>query len=103
MTVCDIPGVPKRQGVVEQMKFCEYVKFRKERFGGVLFETRSEKVFALNATAAAVASEIEAGTPRTAIADKLKTAFPGDDPARIETEATAFVQELIDNGLAEEV
>ena len=85
------------------MKFAEYVKFRKERFGGVLFETRSEKVFALNATAAAVATEIMAGTPRDAIADKLKTAFAGDDPDRIEAEATGFVQELIDNGLAEEV
>ena len=69
------------------MKFAEYVKFRKERFGGVLFETRSEKVFALNATAAAVASEIMAGTPRDAIADKLKTVSratirPGSKPRR---------------------
>ena len=85
------------------MKFAEYVKFRKERFGGVLFETRSEKVFALNATAAAVASEIESGTSRDAIVDKLKTVFASDDPARIEAEATGFVQELIDTGLAEEV
>lgn len=84
------------------MKFSEYVKFRKERFGGVLFETRSEKVFALNATAAAVASEIDAGTPRSAIAERLKQLFPGDDPARIETEATAFLQELIDKGLAQD-
>jgi hypothetical protein len=85
------------------MKFCEYVKFRKERFGGVLFETRSEKVFALNGTAAAVASEIDAGTPRAGIPDRLKQLFPGDDPARIETEAASFVQELIDKGLAEEI
>lgn len=85
------------------MKFAEYVKFRRERFGGVLFETRSEKVFALNATAAAVAGEIEAGTPRALIVDKLKAHFAGDDPVRVEAEATGFVQELIENGLAEEV
>ena len=30
------------------MKLAKYVKFREEKFGGVLFETRSEKVFTLN-------------------------------------------------------
>jgi len=34
------------------MKLVKYAKFREEKFGGVLFETRSEKVFALNPTAA---------------------------------------------------
>jgi hypothetical protein len=36
------------------MRLAKNVKFREEKFGGVLFETRSEKVFTLNATAAAV-------------------------------------------------
>src|SRR5262249_39028615 len=35
------------------MRLTKFVKFRQEKFGGVLFETRSEKVFALNPTAAA--------------------------------------------------
>ena len=30
------------------MKLTKYVKFREEKFGGVLFETRSEKVYTLN-------------------------------------------------------
>jgi hypothetical protein len=30
---------------------CEYVKFREEKFGGILFETRSEKVFPLSSLA----------------------------------------------------
>ncbi len=85
------------------MRFSEYVKFRKERFGGVLFETRNEKVFALNMTAAAVASEVGAGTPREEISARLKSLFPDDDPARVEAEAIAFIQELLDKGLAEDV
>ena len=43
------------------MKLAKYTKFREEKFGGVLFETRSEKVFTLNPTAAAVVREIAAG------------------------------------------
>ena len=35
------------------MQLAKYVKFREEKFGGVLFETRSEKVFTLNPTALA--------------------------------------------------
>ena len=38
-----------------------HVKFREEKFGGVLFETRSEKVYTLTPTAAAVVQEIAAG------------------------------------------
>ena len=39
------------------MRLAKYVKFREEKFGGVLFETRSEKVYTLNPTAAAVVRE----------------------------------------------
>ena len=42
------------------MQLAKHVKFREEKFGGVLFETRSEKVFTLDATAAAVVREIAA-------------------------------------------
>ena len=44
------------------MRLAKYVKFREEKFGGVLFETRSEKVYTLTPTAAAVVQEIQAGT-----------------------------------------
>ena len=40
------------------MQLAKYVKFREEKFGGVLFETRSEKVFTLNPAATAVVREI---------------------------------------------
>src|SRR5678815_1839104 len=47
----------------DTMRLAKSVKFREEKFGGVLFETRSEKVFTLNPTAAAVVREIQAGRP----------------------------------------
>ena len=40
------------------MQLAKYVKFREEKFGGVLFETKSEKVYTLTPTAAAVVQEI---------------------------------------------
>ena len=43
------------------MRLGQYVKFREERFGGLLFETRSEKVYTLSPTAAAVVRELSAG------------------------------------------
>ena len=57
------------------MRLAKYVKFREEKFGGVLFETRSEKVYTLNPTAAAVVREV-AGRRRCAeIARRLKDRF----------------------------
>ena len=83
------------------MRLARYVKFREEKFGGVLFETRSEKVFTLNPTAAAVVREIAAGCAETDIAGRLKERF--DDPGRsIEREVAALMAELRDRGLVED-
>jgi len=86
------------------MKLAQYVKFRQEKFGGVLFETRSEKVFALNPTAAAVVQEIQAGTPESEIPARLKASYADGDPegAQIERDATAFTRQLREQGLVEE-
>ena len=81
------------------MKLAKYVKFRPEKFGGVLFETRSEKVYALNPTAAAVVREIQAGTPEAEIADRLKADFEAAEAARIDADAGAFTRQLRDQGL----
>jgi hypothetical protein len=82
------------------MKLAKYVKFREEKFGGVLFETRSEKVFTLNSTGAAVVREIAAGTAEGEIAGKLRKRF--DDPSdAIDREVKALVAELSSKGLLE--
>jgi len=82
------------------MRLAQYVKFREEKFGGVLFETRSEKVFTLTPTAAAVIREIVAGAAETEIAPRLVERF--DAPAgTIEREVTDFLAEMRAKGLVE--
>jgi len=80
------------------MQLAQYVKFREEKFGGVLFETRSEKVFTLTPTAAAVVREIVAGTAPAEIAPRLAARF--EAPAgTIEREVESFIAEMRDKGL----
>ena len=83
------------------MKLAKYVKFREEKFGGVLFETRSEKVFTLNPTAAAVVRELEAGCDEREIAARLTESFNAPKDA-IESEVAAFITDLRQKGLVED-
>ncbi|HVP87652.1 MAG TPA: PqqD family protein [Casimicrobiaceae bacterium] len=83
------------------MRLAKYVKFREEKFGGVLFETRSEKVFTLNSVATAVVREIVAGHPAPEIVKHMKERFRDPDQA-IEKEAEAFIADLRAKGLAED-
>jgi len=71
------------------------------KFGGVLFETRSEKVFTLNPTAAAVVSEIGSGADERSIIERLKTRFDDHD-GLIQREAAEFIAELRQKGLIED-
>ncbi len=82
------------------MKLAKYVKFREEKFGGVLFETRTEKVFTLNATGAAVVREIAAGTSEGEIAGKLRKRY-ADPSGALDREVNALVSELRAKGLLE--
>ncbi|MDD2876921.1 MAG: PqqD family protein [Acidiphilium sp.] len=80
------------------MQLAKYVKFREEQFGGVLFETQSEKVFTLNAAAVAVVRELPAGGDAGAIAARLKQRYR--DPAgAIERDVAALIDELRAKGL----
>ena len=82
------------------MKLAKYVKFREEKFGGVLFETRSEKVFTLNQTGAAVVREIGRGGDENSIVQRLQDQFH-ESEAAIEREALAFIADLKYKGLVE--
>ena len=82
------------------MQLAKYVKFREEKFGGVLFETKSEKVYTLTPTAAAVVQEIAAGRAPEEIAPRLAERFEGPD-GEIEREVVAFIAELREKGLVE--
>jgi hypothetical protein len=83
------------------MKLAKYVKFREEKFGGVLFETRSEKVYTLNPTATAVVREIQGGSAERDIPARLKQQFR-DESGAIEREAAIFITELRQKGLLED-
>ena len=83
------------------MKLSKYVKFREEKFGGVLFETQSEKVFTLNPTAAAVVREIAEGGDEDRIAVRIAQRFSGD-AGSIEHEVRLFLSDLRSKGLAED-
>jgi len=83
------------------MKLTKHVKFREEKFGGVLFETRSEKVFTLNPTATAIVREILAGGGEGDIVARLKDSYH-DRHAAIEKEAKTFISDLRRQGLVED-
>ncbi len=80
------------------MRLAQYVKFREEKFGAVLFETRSEKVYTLNPTAAAVVRELTAGHDEREIVSILKERFRDADGA-VEREVLAFIADLRQKGL----
>jgi Coenzyme PQQ synthesis protein D (PqqD) len=82
------------------MRLAQYVKFREEKFGAVLFETRSEKVYTLNPTGAAVIRELQAGHDEPAIVAILKERFADTDGA-VEREVLAFIADLRQKGLLE--
>jgi len=83
------------------MQLGKFVKFRKEQFGGVLFETRSEKVFTLNETGAAIIGELVAGAEPATIADRLRARFQDPDNT-LENDVAALIAELQSKGLLAE-
>jgi hypothetical protein len=83
------------------MKLSKYVKFREEKFGGVLFETQSEKVFTLNPTAAAVVREIAEGGDEDQIAVRVVQRCSGD-AGTIQQEVRLFLRDLRSKGLVED-
>ena len=83
------------------MRLARHVKFREEKFGGVLFETRSEKVYTLTPTAAAVVQEVAAGRAASEIGPALAQRFSAADGA-VEREVQEFLAQLREKGLVED-
>ncbi len=82
------------------MQLQKYVKFREERFGGVLFETQTERVYTLNPTAAAVVRELGAGdVPR--IVARMADRFQAPEGS-IEKDIVALLDDLREKGLVED-
>ena len=83
------------------MRLAKHVKFREEKFGGVLFETRSEKVYTLTPTAAAVVQEVAAGRAPSEIGPVLAQRFSAAD-GTVEREVQEFLAQLREKGLVED-
>ena len=85
------------------MRLARFVKFREEKFGGVLFETRSEEVFTLNESDAAIVREISMGGGDEAdIAARLKHQFDARDAKAIERQVKLLIADLRQRGLIED-
>jgi len=80
------------------MQLAKFVKFREEQFGGVLFETQTEKVYTLNPAAAAVVREIRSGGDTAQIVERLKALFQ-DRAGTIERDVLALIADLRQKGL----
>ena len=87
-----------REGI---MKLAPFVKFREEKFGAVLFETRSEKVYTLSPTGAAVVREVIAGADSASLVERLNAKYD-DKSGKMAQEATTFVAQLKEKGLITE-
>lgn len=83
------------------MKLAKYVKFRQEKFGGVLFETRSEQVFTLNETAAAIIQALEREGDEADIFARLEDEFRGANGS-VRKDTEALIADLRDKGLIED-
>jgi hypothetical protein len=90
--------VAHREGI---MKLAPFVKFREEKFGAVLFETRSEKVYTLSPTGAAVVREVIAGAEAATLVAKLSEKFE-DPTGKMAQEAASFLSQLKEKGLVVE-
>ncbi|MBI5241082.1 MAG: PqqD family protein [Elusimicrobia bacterium] len=83
------------------MKLAPFVKFREEKFGAVLFETRSEKVYTLSPTGAAVVREIVSGSDAQSLVANLQKKF-SDKTGKMAQEAESFLADLKAKGLITE-
>lgn len=77
------------------MNFTEHLKVRNEKFGTVIFETLSEKIFITNETGGKILQFIEQGRDLPQILDGLQKIYI-DDP-QIEKDATDFIDCLKKN------
>jgi hypothetical protein len=84
------------------MRLAKTVKFREEKYGGVLFETQSEQVFTLSESASAIVREIGLGGDEQAVTARLQSQFDPRDGQAIEREVKALVADLRQRGLIED-
>ncbi len=80
------------------MKFTEHTKIRKEKFGTVVFDTLTEKIFITDTVGTEILQLIEQGRDLPQIVSELSETFDGD--ARVmEKDIVEFTDELRSNNI----
>ena len=77
------------------MNFTEHVKIRNEKFGTVIFETLTEKIFITNETGSEILHLIEQGKDLPQIVDELQKNYLGNQ--ELEKDAADFINCLKEN------
>jgi Coenzyme PQQ synthesis protein D (PqqD) len=77
------------------MNFTEHVKIRNEKFGTVIFETLTEKIFITNETGSEILHLIEQGKDLLQIVDELQKNYLENQ--EIEKDAAHFINCLKEN------
>ncbi len=77
------------------MNFTEHVKIRNEKFGTVIFETLTEKIFITNETGGKILQLIDQGRDAPQIIDELQSSY--EDNQKIGKDVTSFIDCLKQN------
>jgi len=75
------------------MKFAEHVKIRTEKFGTVIFDTLTEKIFITDPIGGEILQLIQQERALPAIIDELSSRFAADE-ASIQNDVIEFVDHL---------
>lgn len=80
------------------MNFTEHTKIRKEKFGTVIFDTLTEKIFITDEIGSKILLLIEQGKDLPTIVSELSQGFDGEKDA-IEKDVISFTDELKSNNI----
>lgn len=80
------------------MNFSEHTKLRKEKFGTVVFDTLTEKIFITDRIGGEILCLIEQGKDLPEIVSELSKIFDGDKQA-IEKDTVEFTEQLMSNNI----
>lgn len=80
------------------MNLTEHTKIRKEKFGTVVFDTLTEKIFITDEIGGEILQLIERGTELSQIVSKLGKTFDGDSQM-IEKDVIEFTDQLKSNNI----
>ncbi|MCM8832336.1 MAG: PqqD family protein [Candidatus Omnitrophica bacterium] len=80
------------------MEIKEFIKIREERFGAVIFDTLSEKVFVTNETGKDILNLLKEGKSKEEIIDILEKKYESQNN-EIKIDVNEFIEQLEKNNI----